>query len=236
MPFIHIYNTALPVHAFCNGAQFSHIAYSLFQFSEKYKCFVPIKYNSHKLTSSELHLSQIEVEALSLMFVLSKEEQILAFNNGILHTDARSLTYIMHFSNATSKIARWNLLLRSYDILVVFTPNTNALISFVDLMTRNNIKTKFKNKVTQEDLANFLQINYEGLPQLPMSDALDVIEKSINMLGPIQKSSKPVNNAKRTLPAPPDINLILGPHTIAHFCSGELIGSVLQSIDFTEDK
>ena len=30
LPFIHIYNTALPVHAFCDGAQFSHIAYSLF--------------------------------------------------------------------------------------------------------------------------------------------------------------------------------------------------------------
>ena len=104
LPFIHIYNTALPVHAFCDGAQFSHIAYSLFQFSEKYKSFVPIKYNSHKLTSAEMHLSQIEVEALALMFVLSKEEQILAFNNGILHTDARSLTYLMHFSNAMSKV------------------------------------------------------------------------------------------------------------------------------------
>ena len=127
----------------------------------------------------------------------------------------------MHFSNATSKIARWNLLLRSYDISVIFTPNTNALISFVDLMTRSNIKTKFRNKVTQEELANFLQINYEGLPQLSMGDALDVIEKSINMLGPIQKSSKAVNNAKRTLPSTPEINLILGPHTIAHFRSGE---------------
>ena len=69
-----------------------------------------------------------------------------------------------------------------------------------------------------------------------MGEALDVIEKSINMLGPIQKSSKAVNNAKRILPAPPDVNLILGPHTVAHFRSGELIGSVMQSIDFTEEK
>ena len=96
LPFIHIYNTKLPVHAFCDGAQFSHIAYSLFQFSEKYNNYVPIKYNSHKLTSSEMHLSQIEVESLALMFVLSKEESILAFNNGILHTDARSLTHIYY--------------------------------------------------------------------------------------------------------------------------------------------
>ena len=35
LPYIHIFNTALPVHAFCDGAQFSHIAYSLFQFSKK---------------------------------------------------------------------------------------------------------------------------------------------------------------------------------------------------------
>ena len=103
-------------------------------------------------------------------------------------------------------------------------------------MTRSNVKAKFKNKVTQEDLANFLQINYESLPQLSMGDALDVIEKSINMLGPIQKSSKAINNAKRILPATPAINLVLSPHSVAHFRPGELIGSVVQSIDFTEEK
>ena len=77
LPFIHIYNTGLPVHAFCDGAQFSHIAYSLFQFSNRYESFVPIKFNSHKLSNAELNLSQIEVEALALMFVLSREENIL---------------------------------------------------------------------------------------------------------------------------------------------------------------
>ena len=45
LPFVHIYNTEKPVHAFCDGAQFSHIAYLLFQFSERYKSFVPIKFN-----------------------------------------------------------------------------------------------------------------------------------------------------------------------------------------------
>ena len=124
------------------------------------------------------------------MFVLSREEQILSFNNGVLHTDARSLTYIMHFSNATSKIARWNLILRSYDISVVFTPNTDALISLVDLLTRHNIKSKFKNKITQEDLVNFLQVNYEGLPQLSMAEALEVIEKSIRTFSKIFESFK----------------------------------------------
>ena len=67
----------------------------------------------------------------------------------------------MHFSNATSKIARWNLILRSYDISVVFTPNTDAQISFIDLLIRHNIKSKFKNKITQEDLANFLEILFK---------------------------------------------------------------------------
>ena len=80
---------------FCDGAEYSHIAYSLFQFSERYKSFVPIKFNSHKLSCAELNLSQIEVKALALMFVLSKEEQILVFNNGVLHTDARSCISVM---------------------------------------------------------------------------------------------------------------------------------------------
>ena len=233
LPFIHIYNTQLPVHAFCDAAQFSHVAYSLFQFSTKHDTMLPIRYNSHKLNDSESHLSQIEVEALALMFCLAKEEQILSFNNGVLHTDARSLTYIMRFSNATSKIARWNLILRSYDISVVFTPNTHALISFTDLMTRGNFKPKYKNKITQEDLNHFLQINYHGLPQLTMTEALDVIEKSIQMVGPLRQSKKSLNMVKLVMPAPPPRSLIIAPHARVYFASGELVGRVTTSIDFS---
>ena len=128
MPLIFLYNTRLPVHAFCDAAQGSHIAYALYQFSEKYGNYIPIKYNSHKLTESEQTLSQFETEALALMFCLLREESILSFGNATIHTDARSLCFITKYATATSKISRWDLLLKSYNIKVVFSPNTHALI------------------------------------------------------------------------------------------------------------
>jgi hypothetical protein len=109
-------------------------------------------------------LSQFETEALGLMFCLLKEEPILAFNNSTFHTDARSLCFITRYASATSKIYLWDMLLKSYNIEIEFTPNTNALIRLSDLMTRGIGKTPFKGKISQEDLDSFLQIDFQVFP------------------------------------------------------------------------
>ena len=79
---------------------------------------------------------------------------MLSFGNSTLYTDARSLTFISRFATATSKISRWDILLKSFDVNVPFLPNSHALIKVSDLLTRGLEKSKFKNKLLQMTYLN----------------------------------------------------------------------------------
>ena len=232
MPLIFLYNTQLPVHAFCDAAQGSHIAYALYQYSEKHNTFIPIKFNSHKLTEAEKSLSQFEVEALALMFCLLKEESIMSFGNAKIHTDCRSLCFITKYATATSKISRWDLLLKSYDISVVFTPNTNALIKISDLMTRGIGKSKFKNRITRSDLDTFLQLDFAGIPPLSMNDTLALIKKALDLIGHTQNNKHELSGIRSVLPGLPQRAWPLDPNTSIGFFPGESIGKIFSAIDF----
>ena len=147
LPIVYIFQPNLQIHFFCDAAMSSHVAYCLYQFHSIKEAMVPIKFNSHKLSPSERKFSQYECEALALIFAILKEESLLSFGNSTLYTDARSLTFITRFATATSKISRWDILLKSFDFRVQFLPNSNALIKVSDLLTRGLEKSKFKNKV-----------------------------------------------------------------------------------------
>ena len=232
MPLIFLYNTKLPVHAFCDAAQGSHIAYALYQFSENLNTYIPIKYNSHKLTDNEQTLSQFEVESLALMFCLLKEESILSFGNAKIHTDARSLCFITKYATATSKISRWDLLLKSYDVMVVFRPNTNALIKMSDLMTRGVTKSKFRNKITRSDLNTFLQIDFSEIPPLSMKDTLAMIKKAFNLIGHVQNNKNKLSKIRTVMPGLPQRAWPLNNDASVVFSSGEIVGRVFSIIDF----
>ena len=128
LPLVYIFQPNLQIHFFCDAAMTSHIAYCLYQYHAIKQVLVPIKFNSHKLSPSEKKFSQFEVEALALIFAILKEENLLSFGNSILYTDARILTFITRFATATSKISRWGILLKSFNVQVQFLPDTNALI------------------------------------------------------------------------------------------------------------
>ena len=232
MPLIFLYNTRLPVHAFCDAAQGSHLAYALYQFSEKYGNYIPIKYNSHKLTDAEQTLSQFETEALALMFCLLREESILSFGNATIHTDARSLCFITKYATATSKISRWDLLLKSYDVQVVFRPNTHALIKMSDLMTRGITKSKFRNRITQSDLDTFLQIDFSEIPPLSMKDTLALIKKALDLIGHTQNTKHELGKIRTVIPGLPQRAWPLNQNASVLFSPGDTIGKIFSAIDF----
>ena len=49
--------------------------------------------------SRQKKLSKYETEALTAVYCLSKEQEILSFGNIILSTDCRSLTFINRYAN-----------------------------------------------------------------------------------------------------------------------------------------
>ena len=100
--------------------------------------------------------------------MISREPGLIGFGNAILHTDAKSLTFIARFSKTTAKLARWDIFLKSYDIQVCFLPNTNALIKMTDLLTRNSCSQEYKNQVTPQQINQFLELDFQNLPQMSL--------------------------------------------------------------------
>ena len=209
LPLVFLFNTNLPLHVVCDGAQSSHIAYVLYQKNSEGQ-FCPIKFNSHKLSSTEAKMSQYETEALALIFVLIKEEHWLSFGGAIIHTDAKSLCYITRFNKTTSKLARWNILLNSFDITISFLPNSNAQVKFTDLLTRQGGKAVFKNKVPEKLLKEFVMIDFSGLPDMHIKDVIHLLSEIYENIE--QKNLLKLTASQTVLPEVPCRKYQISPH------------------------
>ena len=205
LPFLYLYNPRQVIYFVCDAAMGSYIAYCLYQTNgagQKH----PIKFNSHKMSESEKRLSQFEAEALALIFAISREPGIIGFGNAVLITDARSLTYIARFSKTTAKLSRWDIYLKSYDIQVEFSANTHGLIKMTDLLTRGNTQPTFKNKVTEKQIADFMQLNFAGLPRMSLRDTMFLIHKVLALLEVNKNTKQMTQNIKLVFPFVPDMH------------------------------
>ena len=233
LPIVYIFQPNLQIHFFCDAAMSSHVAYCLYQFHSIKEAMVPIKFNSHKLSPSERKFSQYECEALALIFAILKEESLLSFGNSTLYTDARSLTFITRFATATSKISRWDILLKSFDVRVQFLPNSNALIKVSDLLTRGLEKSKFKNKVTEQDVSQFIQLDFGGLPTMGMHDAMCMIQKALALVDKATMDKKMLSNVKMVFPDTSFSVLLIGPdRKLLCLAPGHLVAQVVSNTEF----
>ena len=51
-----------------------------------------------------------------------------------------------------------------------------------DLLTRNNDHQNFKNKITQQQIEEFMQLDFGGLPQMSLKDTVFLIQKALHLL------------------------------------------------------
>ena len=204
IPLIYLINPSLPFHASTDALAGVSIAYTLWQHHNQLNQLVPVKFNSHKLSASEKNLSQYETEGLAIVYCLSKEQEILSFGNLILYTDCRSLTFINRYANSCSKLSRWDIFVRSFNMIIHFLPNTDGRIKICDLLTRNNVhKAQFKNKLSKTDLDKFQQFNFEGLPDMEIQDVMKIIQNLNDLIDKQVLSQQIIANVQQlfyTLP------------------------------------
>ena len=93
-----------------------------------------ISYASRKLLPRETKYSVIELELLAVVFGVIKFHHYLYGNKIELQSDHRPLSYLSSLLEHSPRLARWNLILSSYDITPTF--KKGSLNSNVDGLSR----------------------------------------------------------------------------------------------------
>jgi hypothetical protein len=93
-----------------------------------------ISYASRKLLPRETRYSVIELELLAVLFGVIKFNHYLYGSKIELQSDHRPLSYLSSLLEHSPRLARWNLILSSYDITPTF--KSGSLNANVDALSR----------------------------------------------------------------------------------------------------
>ena len=126
----------------------------------------PIAFGSRTLSKSEQNYSQIEKEALSLIFGVRKFHSYLLGRKFTLVTDHKPLTYILRPKRgipplAAARLQRWALILAAYNYNIEYRP-TGAHAN-ADSLSRLPLKSE-RSRVTLDEPAVFNVSQPESLP------------------------------------------------------------------------
>ena len=208
IPLIYLINPQKKIYASTDAAAGQSISYTLWQQHNIINQLVPVKFNSHKMSPTERNLSQWEAEGLALVFCVTKESDLLAFGNLTLYTDCRSLSFINRYANSCSKLSRWDILLRSYNMTIVFLPNSHGVIKICDLLTRNSIHGGQANKKLKKmDLESFEQFDFSGLPPMAINDCMALIDTLNKLVDKTKICPKKVGHLKMVFFCAPIMNV-----------------------------
>ena len=125
----------------------------------------PIAFASRTLTTSERNYSQLEKEALSLVFAVKKFYQYLYGREFILYTDHKPLTTILGPKRgipplAAARLQRWALQLSAHQYKIQFRP-TKAHAN-ADALSRLPLQSTNSKRQSETDIFSIRQI--EALP------------------------------------------------------------------------
>ena len=162
----------------------------------------PIAYASKSLTSAEKNYSQIEREALSIIFGVRKFHQFLYGRSFLLLTDHKPLLTIFGHKKgipimAASRPQRWAIILSAYTYTIVYKPtkehgNANCLSRLPQ-----ETDPEFEKFHTYKSVVNLIQETQ--LKSLPLS-ADTITEKDAILSQVLLKINQGWPNTSKSLP------------------------------------
>lgn len=90
---------------------------------------LPIAYTSRQLRPPEVNYSTTERECLAIVWAIKYFRPYLYGRPFEIHTDSRSLRWLLNVRDPSSRLARWNLQLQEYNFKIIHKPgktHTNA--------------------------------------------------------------------------------------------------------------
>lgn len=118
---------------------------------------------SRTLAPAELNYSQLDKEALAIMFGVTKHHQYLYGRHFVLRSDHKALSYILGKNKgipltAASRLQRFAVKLAAYDFEVEFISSTDNCQA--DALSRLPLDTNFKNNIKEYNYLNFVQESF----------------------------------------------------------------------------
>ena len=179
-PVLYILDPHSPIFAVTDACLKKVEAYCQLQWNHKLDTWVPIYFQSHKLSAHMINYAQPLVEALALATYCSENYPLLMTHTSHGFTDSRSLTFISRFRYDNLTIWRYHLLISSLQIIYYWLPCESPLLVLCDLFNREidtpgHAKTKqVLNKKLPKDCADNLQ--YLDFSNLTCLDYLQIIK------------------------------------------------------------
>ena len=173
-PLLCLYDKQLPIRSACDastygvGAVLSHVN------PDNYE--KPIAFASRRLNNSEMNYSQLDKEALAIIFGVGRFRQYLfgrKFTLVTLVTDNKALSYMLNPNAsipplAASRLVRWTLMLANYDFDVVFKSTKEHYNA--DMVSRVPLKDNDSKYVL--NAINILQIDNMPISHVQMQRAV----------------------------------------------------------------
>lgn len=135
----------------------------------------PILFVSCTLTEREQKYSQLEKEALAIIFALKRFHRFLYGNKFTIITDHQPLKFILDPRKniptlASARIQRWAIILSSYNYTIQYKKGSQ--ISHADALSRMPVEGKIEEHVRAFSLIDELPITYEEVAKCSTQDPL----------------------------------------------------------------
>ena len=146
---IHMPDWKEPMHLVTDAGP-KHTASMLLQIKDEK--WVPLGFYSKKLSPTEQNLSQIEKEALAVIYGLKQTNYYTSHVKTFIHSDNKPFVLLKKYASQNTKLSRYKMFIDSYDHVLVWNKATEPAIKMVDFISRPPSKKLLNKQITKEDL------------------------------------------------------------------------------------
>ena len=168
----------------------------------------PIMYLSRRLTKAELNYSNIEKEALAIVWSTQRARQFLLGRKFLLKSDHRPLEFIFNPRKELPKVTsarlmRWAILLMAFDFDIMYVKGNT--IPHVDALSRLAFNKEDDEISDTEDVLHWVETDVLPIKQLQEETLLDPILSKIsnrirrNKWNDCSKAERPYKEVKHKL-------------------------------------
>ena len=181
-PIIFIQDVTKPCYCIVDSAQSNSTGYALLQWNKRLNSFVPIKFQSKRLSIHQRAYSQSQCEALGLSVMASENYALLLHGHHFCFNDSKALGFIARFRFDNLTVHRYHLIISSLSLTFCWLPNSHGLINLADILSRKKINMKdeivqvLNKKLSKEKIENLKHLNFFGLPEMHYDQVMQLLD------------------------------------------------------------